>query len=50
MKLIVPFALCIAVGLIVATGCVTTTTKHAENTTTTISYYSNGHYAGYWGK
>jgi hypothetical protein len=37
MKLIVPFALCIAVGFIVATGCVTTTTKHAENTTTAIS-------------
>jgi hypothetical protein len=37
MNLIVPFALCIAVGFIVATGCVTTTTKHAENTTTAIS-------------
>jgi hypothetical protein len=37
MKLIVPFALCIAVGFIVATGCVTTTTKHVENTTTAIS-------------
>ncbi|HZK30039.1 MAG TPA: hypothetical protein VFC43_02240 [Methanoregula sp.] len=37
MKLIVPFSLCIVVGLIVATGCVTTTTKHAENTTTTIT-------------
>jgi hypothetical protein len=37
MKLIVPFALCIAVGLIVATGCVSTTTKHAENTTITVS-------------
>jgi hypothetical protein len=34
MNLIVPFALCIAVGFIVATGCVSTTTKHAENTTT----------------
>jgi hypothetical protein len=37
MKLIVPFSLCIIVGLIVATGCVTTTTKHAENTPTAIS-------------
>jgi hypothetical protein len=37
MKLIVPFSLCIAVGLVVAAGCITTTTKHAENTTTTIS-------------
>jgi hypothetical protein len=37
MKLIVPFALCIAVGLVVAAGCITTTTKHAENTTTAIS-------------
>jgi hypothetical protein len=34
MKLIVPFALCIAVGFIVATGCVTTTTKNAVNVTT----------------
>jgi hypothetical protein len=37
MKLIVPFALCIVAGFIMATGCVTTTTKHAENTTTAIS-------------
>lgn len=37
MKLIVPFSLFIAIGLIVAAGCITTTTKHAENTTTTIS-------------
>ena len=37
MKLIVPFALCIAVGLVMAAGCITTTTKHAENTSATIS-------------
>jgi hypothetical protein len=37
MKLIVPFSLCVVVGLIVAAGCITTTTKHAENTTTSIS-------------
>jgi len=37
MKLIVPFTLCIVAGFIMATGCVTTTTKHAENTTTAIS-------------
>jgi hypothetical protein len=37
MKLIVPFTLCIVVGFIMATGCVTTTTKHAENTTAAIS-------------
>jgi hypothetical protein len=37
MKLIVPFSLFIAVGLIVAAGCISTTTKHAENTTTIIS-------------
>jgi hypothetical protein len=33
MKLIVPFSLFIAVGLVVAAGCVTTTTKNAGNAT-----------------
>lgn len=37
MKLIVPFALCIAIGLVMAAGCITTTTKHAENTSATIT-------------
>jgi hypothetical protein len=37
MKLIIPFTLCIAIGLIVATGCISTTTKNTVNATTTIS-------------
>ncbi len=35
MKLIVPFTLFIAVGLVVTGGCLTTTIKHSVNTTTT---------------
>jgi hypothetical protein len=35
MKLIMPIALFIAVGLIIASGCLTTTVKHTVNTTTT---------------
>jgi len=34
MKLIVPFALCMSLGLILAAGCVTTRNKYPVNTTT----------------
>ena len=38
MKLIVPFALFISVGFILATGCITTTNKNSVNLTTAVSF------------
>ena len=38
MKLIVPFALFISVGIIMAAGCITTTNKNSVNLTTAVSF------------